>query len=628
MMPQFPPFLQRLDPNIYASSNYLVLDFEVDTGHGDFGRPIFPDNKLLLAVWRTPQGLVKSHWGNELEQQDLFKDIESVDFIVAHHAIYELSWLRRGGYDISRTLPFCTQLGEYVLLGNLVSGHADSGVPPTSISLDACAVRRGWHAKDPAVDILMGHGINPVHMPRRWLEDRCKQDVETTHALFLDQRRILSASSRLPVLFTRCLLTPVLASIQSEGMQLDGERVREVYQEHVDRAGVLERAIKEITGGINTNSPKQLAEYIYDKLGFAELRDRRGNPKRTATGMRATGAKVLAALDGRTHAQRSFLETYKEQSKLADAISKSLNFFTGVCKEQDGHFYADFNQTRTATHRLSSSGIPTSWGSVQFQNLAKAFKRLFTASRKGWLIAETDGSQLEFRVAVELGQDKQGMADIANPNFDAHITSASVMEQKDYGELLAAYRAGDKKVKSLRDNAKPETFKPLYGGSKGTARQERWYAGFRDRYKQLAEVQKEWVAQVLRTKRLVMPWGMTFFFPNARISSSGYVNVGNAVYNYPVQSLATAEIIPIAIVFLWHTVHALGLDDRIKLVNTVHDSVVSEIHPDVKEQYIEIAQECFTTRVYEYLKKVYKMEFSVPLGAEHKIGQFWGEESK
>lgn len=625
MMPQFPPFLQRLDPEIFNSENYLVLDFEVDTSHGDFGRPIFPSNKLLLAVWRTPQGLVKSHWGNELEQQDLFKDIESADFIVAHNAIYELSWLKRGGYDISRTLPFDTQLGEYVLLGNLVSGHADSGVPPTSISLDSCAIRRGWSAKDPAVDILMGHGINPVHMPRRWLEDRCKQDVETTHALFLDQRRILSNSNRLPVLFTRCLLTPVLASIQSEGMQLDDKRVQEVYNDHIERAGILERAIKEITGGINTNSPKQLAEYIYDKLGFAELRDRRGNPKRTATGMRATGAKVLAALDGRTHAQRSFLETYKEQSKLADAISKSLNFFTGVCKEQGGHFYADFNQTRTATHRLSSSGIPTSWGSVQFQNLAKAFKRLFTASRKGWLIAETDGSGLEFRVAAFIGQDQQAMKDLSDPGFDPHITSAAKMEGREYAELYAAYKAGDKKVKAIRDSAKPATFAPLYGATKGSTKQEKWYQEFKRRYAALERVQKGWVSRVLTERKLVMPWGMTFFFPNARISSSGYVNVGNAVYNYPVQSLATAEIIPIAIVFLWHTVHALGLDGRIKLVNTVHDSVVSEIHPDVKEQYIEIAQECFTTRVYEYLKKVYGLDFNVKLGTETIIGRFWGE---
>lgn len=623
---KLPSFLENLDAGVYLSENYLVLDFEVATSHGDFGRPIFPANQLLCAAYKLgAAGKTKVVFGNELEQQDLFEAIDRVDFIVAHNAIYELGWLKRGGYDISKTLPFCTQLAEYVLLGNLVSGHADSGVPPTSISLDACARRRDWKAKDPVVNLLMGHGINPVSMPRRWLADRCKQDVATTHALFVDQRNTLLATNRLPVLFTRCLLTPVLASIQSEGMQLDAERVGATYDDHIQRAAVLEQTLTSLTGGINVNSPKQLGEFIYDKLGFEELRDRRGNPKRTETGQRATGAKVLAALDAKSGPQREFLALYREQSKLADAISKSLNFFKGVCETQDGHFYADLNQTRTATHRLSSTGIPSQFGSVQFQNFAKTFKRLFRASRPDWLVAETDGSQLEFRVAGFLGQDPQIMADVDNPDFDAHVTSASVMEQKDYDELLAAYRAGDKKAKKLRDAAKPETFKPLYGGSKGTKRQERWYKEFKRRYSVLEHIQKGWVAEVLRTKRLVTSWGMQFFFPNARMSSSGYVNVGNAVYNYPIQCLATAEIIPIAIVYLWHTIHAKGLSHLIKMINTVHDSVICEIHPDVVDTYMEIAEDCFTSKVYKYLKQVYNLEFDVALGAETTIGKYWGE---
>lgn len=621
----FPKFLQNLDPEIYHNDNYIVVDFEVATNHGDFGRPIFSDNQLLLACWRTPEGLLKSHWGNELEQQELFQDIESADFIIAHNSIYELGWLRRGRFPIRQVLPFDTQLAEYVLLGNLVSGHADSGIPPTSISLDSCARRRGWQAKDPVVDLLMGHGINPACMPRRWLEDRCKQDVETTHALFLNQRKVLGASRRLPVLFTRCLLVPVLADIQAEGMQLDDERVQIEYSDHISKLAGLEQQIKSITGGINTNSPKQLAEYLYDKLGFDELRDKRGNPKRTPAGGRKTDAKTLSALGGNSREQKEFLALYKEQSKLADAISKSLNFFKGVCETQNGQFYADLNQTRTATHRLSSSGIPTAFGGVQFQNLAKSFKRLFRAKRQNWLIAETDGSQLEFRVAGFVSQDPQIIADIADPNFDAHITSGAAKEDIAYDDLLGRYRAGDKKAKEIRDAAKPDTFKPLYGGSKGTKKQERWYTEFKRRYAALAEVQKGWVSQVLTTKRLTLPWGMTFFFPNARMSSSGYVNVGNAVYNYPIQSLATAEIIPIAITYLWHMLEEGGLADKVKMVNTVHDSVVCEISPDVIDQYTSLAKECFTTRVYEYLKQVYNLDFNVPLGCETKIGKFWGE---
>lgn len=621
-----PTFLTNLDPGVYHSANYTVLDFEVDTSAGDFGRPIFQSNKLLLACWRNPEGLLRHKWGNELEQQELYADIERSDFIVAHNAVYELGWLKRAGMDISRILPFCSQLAEYVLLGNLVSGHGDSGVPPVSISLDSCAARRGWTRKDPVVDILMAHGINPKDMPRKWVGDRCLLDVETTHELFKHQRQVLCESNRLPVLFTRCLLTPVLADIQSQGMQLDAERVGSVYEDYVTKSVAMEQDIARLTGGINTNSPKQLGEYLYDALGLEEIRDRRGNPKRTDSGQRKTDAKTLLALGGKSPAQKQFLEVYREQSKLADAISKNLRYFKGVCETQDGHFHADLNQTRTATHRLSSTGIPSASGSVQFQNLAKAFKRLFRATRPNWLIAETDGSQLEFRVAGYLGQDPQIIEDLANPDFDAHITSGAAKEDIDYAILLSDYRKGDKKAKTIRDAAKPDTFKPLYGGSKGTKKQERWYEEFKRRYGALAKVQKDWVGEVLRTKRLVTQWGMTFFFPNARMSSSGYVNVGNAVFNYPIQCLATAEIIPIAIIYLWHEIHAQGLADRIKMVNTVHDSVVCEICPSVIVQYTGLVEECFTTRVYEYLKRVYNLDFNVPLGTSHTIGTHWGEE--
>lgn len=623
----FPIFLEQLDPKVYLREDYLTLDFEVDTGQGDFGRPIYPNNRLLLAAWKMgSSGEIKTHWGNELEQQELYEDLSRVSFVICHHAIYELGWLKRGGFPISTLIPFDTQLAEYVLLGNLVSGHADSGVPPTSISLDSCAARRGWSRKDPAVDILMGNRINPVSMPRKWLADRCKQDVETTYALFKDQRECLGRTSRLPVLFTRCLLTPVLADIQSEGMQLDAERVAAEHTAYSERAANLEGKIREFTGGINTNSPKQLGEFIYDKLGFKELLDRRGNPKRTPTGNRKTDAKTLPLLAGATREQKEFLDLYREQSKLADALSKSLNFFKGVCETQNGLFHADLNQTRTATHRLSSTGIPNSFGSVQFQNLAKAFKRLFRAKREGWLLAETDGSGLEFRVAGFLGQDPQIMADLTDPRFDPHITSAAAMEGKDYDTLYDAYKSGDKAVKKIRDGAKASTFAPLYGATKGSKKQERWYSEFKRRYAALEAVQRGWVAEVLRTKQLILPWGMRFFFPNARMSASGYVNVGNAVYNYPCQSLATADLIPISIVYLWHTIKARGLQNKIVLINTIHDSVVCEIHPSVVAEYEEIVKECFTTLVYKYIDKVYHMTFNVPLACETVIGRYWGEE--
>jgi DNA polymerase I-like protein with 3'-5' exonuclease and polymerase domains len=664
---QLPSFLENLDPTIYLSDNYVVLDFEIDTSHGDFGNPVHPDNQMLLASWKigpahegsTLFGTLKSKWGSEYDLDELMHDIRQADFLVAHNAKYELGWLKRAGLDLHNVLVFDTKIGEYVLLGNMAAG--DETMLPISTSLDVCAQRRGFPPKDPVVDILMKHGINPVRMPREWLQGRCEQDVVSTEAVFLDQRRRLKATGRLPVLYTRCLLTPVLADIESEGMALNPERVQEEYVKAVAELQQLEQELSAMTGGINWRSGKQSGEYLYDTLKFDELRKPNGEPKRTKKsarypdGQRMTDQKTLALLKAHTPEQRSFLKLRSKIGKVSFLLSKNLEFFQGVCNEYGGTFYAEFNQTSTATNRLSSSGIELKFTSiktkqdkdstkrVQFQNLPRRLKRLFRAKRAGWLLFEPDGAQLEFRVAVELAYahdmklvregklspnavDMQGIKDIEDPNWDAHVTSAAAMEGVPYEALYERYKAGEEKATEARQNAKPETFKPLYGGRKGTPKQERWYKEFRRRYPGIARLQDAWVEEVVQTKRLITPWGLRFYWPYARRSGrDGYVNVTTAVSNYPVQSLATAEIIPIALVYLWHRLQAEDLGKFIRIVNTVHDSAPCEVEPGHVDDFRRIVKQSFTRDVYTFLEKVYGLDFTVPLGVGLKGGEHLGE---
>jgi DNA polymerase I-like protein with 3'-5' exonuclease and polymerase domains len=364
-------------------------------------------------------------------------------------------------------------------------------------------------------------------------------------------------------------------------------------------------------------------------LGFEEIMKRGGVPARTASGKRKTDKHTLEALKAKTPEQRAFRSLRGKLGKVNAALSKSLEFFLGVCAEYGGTFHAVFNQTTTATHRLSSSGHRTwielfeAFKQVQFQNMARIFKPLFRAKRKGWLMMEVDGSQLEFRVAAELGgPDPQALADILDPDFDAHLTSAAAMADIPYDELLKRYRDGDKQAKTLRTEAKSETFKPLYGGEFGTKKQMRWYKAFVERYKGISRHQKAWVQEVLRTHKLITPWGMRYYWPRASVSRSGYVNVKSSVYNYPVQALATAEIIPMAVVYLWHRLKDC---DQVEMVNTVHDSVILEVHPDAIEFVRDEAIKAFGTDVYSYLAEVYGVEFQVPLGCGITIGEHWSE---
>src|SRR5579859_2599392 len=660
-----PWFLEQLDPTVYLSDNYVVVDFETDTAAGpqNYGHPRHAENQLLLASYRLGEGheyvrqdwtrewrRVESVWGNEIEHSRLASVIgacmELGGFVVAHNAKYELGWFKRMGLDLRKILVYDTQLAEYVLLGNLAAGSKELGMPPRSTSLDTCCRRRGWKGKDPAVDIMIKDGINPREIPRPWLQGRCEQDVIDTERLFLSQRTELQERGLLPVQFTRCLLTPVLADIEQEGLCVDRDAVLREYEKYSKQRQELQARMDALTGGINTRSPIQMAHFLYGKEGlrFRELTTKRGEPKRNAPsaafpdGVPMTDQKTIEKLEVKTAKQREFIALHKELSKANAMLSKNLDFYRGVVEEYGGEFFGEIHQTSTATQRTASTGVPLTFKKqlddsgkpvirrVQFQNTPRVLKKLFKAKRPGWLVAEPDCSQAEFRAAADLGDDKVAQADIVDPDFDAHVQTAAVLHACTKEEVLAEKKAASAAGKDdWRQLAKPDTFKPLYGGRFGTPEQERYYKWFREHYCGISRAQDQWVNEALETKRQVTPWGLIYYWPTAK-RINGRVNCETAVDNYPIQALATAEIAPIAVVYLWHRLPEYGIEEQVRIVNMVHDSAPSEVHPDAVEPFTALVKRAFTADVYNYLERVYGMSFDkVPLGVGLKIGEHWGE---
>ncbi len=619
-----PFFIKDPNPDYYHTENYVVLDFEIDTSHGDFGHPVFPANQMYLACWSLgkdhpafeEEGKVYSLWGNEYELEPLLNHIRASRVLVAHNAKYELGWLQRSGLDISRVLVFCTKIAEYVLSGNLKINN----------SLDACAQRRGLPAKDPIVDRWMKQGINPAEMPRSWLQGRCEQDVWTTEFVFKDQRSYLAETNRLGLAYTRCLFSPVLADMEMQGMMLDEERVREEHAKETLNAMQLEQELKQYAS-INWNSDKQLREFLYEDMGFAELTNRHGKPVRTDSGQKKVDQKTLAKLKANTPEQEEFLGVFKSWNKSTSRLSKYLDFYLAVCNQQGGVFYATYNQTVTKTHRLSSSGMKITFegmyddkgnersGGTQFQNQPREYKRFFRAKHPDYKFTEEDGRGLEFTIAGIVGGDEQIKADINDPSFDPHTRSASIVYAKDESDV----------TKSVRTDAKEHTFKPLFGGQSGTPGERAYYQYFNERYWQLVETQDGWVNEALDTKRVVLPWGMQFYFPYCRMEKDGYINERTKIYNAPIQSFATGEIIPIQATYLWHFIRDMKLQNKMILVNTVHDSVLAEVHEDGLEQYKFLVTNSWMA-VYDYVQEVYGMTWEgIPLGTEITVGDHWSE---
>lgn len=181
-----------------------------------------------------------------------------------------------------------------------------------------------------------------------------------------------------------------------------------------------------------------------------------------------------------------------------------------------------------------------------------------------------------------------------------------------------------------RTLAKPETFKPVYGGQFGDGKgigytkedQENYYKAFREKYAGLTKAQEKWQRIVLRDKKITHASGITFHYPSANITSTGYCRDFPSICNYVVQNLATGEIVPLAIIAIWHIMKAKKMEGY--LVNTVHDSVVAENPKHEAEELHEISKWAFLWWVYEALDVLYGLEFNVPLGVGYQAGSHWG----
>lgn len=615
--------------DLYKSENYIVFDFE--TTNIEKGNPINPENEAVLLVWynnktkkwKKSTNLAKSG-------PKIWEEFYQADFLVAHNAKFDLQWGERYGLDLHRVQVFDTMVAAYVDYGNRPCAG--------KLSLDAVLPRYGIKdQKNAYIKNALKAGICPSEMCASALLRYCKDDVRLTWELMDVQRRMLYREGLHKVFFSRCLYTPCLADIELNGMFLDSDAVNDVYRKTLSEYTDVIVRLKVITGGINFRSKPQLSDYLYETLKFPIPKDRRGNKKKLKVRRKdgkdtyATNEDVLKGLKrkARTKKQKEFFELYSKANKLGTALSKNLEFFKGSCDENGGLFYASFNQCNTATHRLSSSGKPTkfeAWPkpkSVQFQNMPRIYKPLMAPRHEGWTIRECDEAALEFRGAGHLGRDKQILADIEN-EFDVHSNTAAVLFDTTY-EWMIENKKTDPQAGAWRTDAKSRTFKPLFGGEKGTEKEEEYYGKFNERYSDCAKTQAGWVKSVIasKDKSLTLETGLKCYWPNARYLDNGDPDYRSKhqIYNLGIQNMSTAEIVPAGVIKTWNDLYVEQMESFI--VNTVHDSEIAEVHPEETEKYDEIARKAFEDYPIFYLKEVYDIDFMIPLEAEIDGGKWW-----
>ena len=288
----------------------------------------------------------------------------------------------------------------------------------------------------------------------------------------------------------------------------------------------------------------------------------------------------------------SALDTYL--SSFVDGIS----LFT----KPDSRLHVRLTQHMTSTGRFSGRD-------PNMQNMPRGgtfpVKKVFISRFAGGKIMEADFAQLEFRVAAFLSQDEVAIKEVTE-GFDVHSYTAKVISEA--GQTIS------------RQEAKAHTFAPLYGatGYGRTPAEAAYYEQFTDKYKGIARWHRELAREVLTFKKITTPSGRQFAFKDVKRRTNGTVTNFTAIKNYPVQSFATADIVPTVLIELYHKLKPM----QSMLVNSVHDSVVIDVHPDEEHGVIALIDQ-INSNLKSIIDDKFSINFNVPLLLEAKIGVNW-----
>ncbi len=395
-------------------------------------------------------------------------------------------------------------------------------------------------------------------------------------------------------------LVPVLAYMERNGVRIDTEALKETSQHFTARMKQLEEEVHQLAGmEFNIASPKQVGEVLFDRLKITD------KAKKTKTGQYVTSEEVLESLRGKHEIVGKILE-HRGLKKLLGTYIDALPL---LINPKTGHIHTSFNQTVTATGRLSSSNPNLQNIPIRNED-GKEIRRAFIPD-EGCEFFSADYSQIELRIMAHLSGDPH-MIEAFQKGQDIHAATAA----KIYKEKL------EDVTREQRSKAKTANFGIIYGISVfGLAERlniERKEAkelidGYFENYPHVKEYmdqsirlaqEKGYIETIFKRKR---------YLPDINSRNAvvrGYAE-RNAI-NAPIQGSA-ADIIKVAMIRIYKRFMEEGI--RSKMILQVHDELNFSVVPEEKEKVQHI--------VISEMEAAYKMK--VPLQADCDWGKNWLE---
>ena len=320
-----------------------------------------------------------------------------------------------------------------------------------------------------------------------------------------------------------------------------------------------------------------------------------------STGKDNLDALASAARNNNMDSAVAFLGDLKRLSAVSSYLSAFVEGIE-VYTKSDDFLHVGLTQHITATGRFSGRN-------PNMQNMPRGgtfpVKRVFVSRFDNGYIMEADFAQLEFRTAAFLAQDKTAMAEIES-GFDVHSYTAKIIT--DAGQQTS------------RQEAKAHTFAPLFGatGYGRSKAEQAYYEHFTEKYEGIAAWHQKLASEALRFNKITNVSGRQYAFPDIQRRANGGVTHFTTLKNYPVQGFATGDCVPVVL----NEMDRRLRDMKSCLVNTVHDSVVVDIHPDEKDQVLQIVDD-LNKGLTDLVEEVYDVRMNVPLLLEASIGPNW-----
>ena len=393
-------------------------------------------------------------------------------------------------------------------------------------------------------------------------------------------------------------LLPVLSKMEAVGVLFDDSKLHDTKTFVEDKIATLTRDIYAIAGEeFNLNSPKQLADILFNKLNLSVK-----GVKKTNGGQVSTSAQALESMRGEFEIVDLILQ-YREVAKLKSTYIDSLP----TLMDKQGRIHTTYQQNIAATGRLSSVD-PNLQNIPARGELGRQIKNCFVA-REYWTLLICDYSQIELRLAAHLSQD-QAMLEIFRQNIDFHTATA----QRVYGV------SPEEVTKEMRSFAKTINFGILYGmGATSLAQNLKIKRAeaqvFLDKYRQAYPELNDYMESLKQFARK-HGYAQTEY---GRIRDLSNIDIRNPrnqalldriAVNMPIQGLQ-ADIIKLAMIQIDE--HITDRDD-IYMILQVHDELVFEVKADKAEQY--------KIKILEIMESVYKA--TIPIKVEAVIKDYWG----